>query len=72
MLLSSSSQSEEDGKPTPPPPILQEVRRLSGGVEELYSASSPKGPGRALSFSSLCEDRTSWVALDEPFHVFGP
>lgn len=71
MLLSPSSQSE-GGKPTPPPPILQKVRQLSGGVEELYSAPSPKGPGRALSFSSLCEDRTSWVALDEPFHGFGP
>lgn len=45
MRLSSSSQVEEDGKTTPPPPVLQKVRRLSGGVEELYLIPGPKSPG---------------------------
>lgn len=63
MLLLYSSQSEEDGKPTTPPPILQKVRRLSGGVEELYPTLSPKELGRVLSFSFLREDRTSCVSL---------
>lgn len=45
------------------PSILQKVRGLSGGVEELYPTLSPKGPGRVLSLSS---------SLGEPLPVSDP